>query len=481
MIDSLTLQRFLKATADSLDIPEELRQEATLKYEDIGEWLGAEDSNLRVYSPEIYPQGSFRLGTVVRPIVDADEYDIDFVCRLEVEKEATTQKDLKKMVGDRLRLRSDLARILEPLRRCWRLNYPKQFHMDVLPAIPNIQNPPTGILLTDRELTRWQQSDPKAYAEWFYQRMEVVFEEKALQFAEAIRANVEEIQEWQIKTPLQRSIQLIKRHRDIYFQDDLDNKASSIIVTTLAAKAYRNQRDLFDALSDVLRDMTNFIENRNGRWWVENPVEPDENFADKWNESPEKRKAFLAWIERIRSDFVVASRSLSFSEAVDSLAPRLGPEVRDAARSLQVESKSAATQTAIQVAPLGSISHCQAPLWPLRQQFNASLSGGVYFTKSTRRKLWELTDRSVPKDVWLRFVVKTNAPRPYSVQWQVVNTGREAAEADQLRGDFYRSETNTDNVRWESTRYFGTHWVEAFIIKNGICVARSGRKYVRVR
>ncbi|MCL1595578.1 MAG: hypothetical protein M3132_14620 [Actinomycetia bacterium] len=36
-------------------------------------------------------------------------------------------------------------------------------------------------------------------------------------------------------------------------------------------------------------------------------------------------------------------------------------------------------------------------------------------------------------------------------------------------------------MRWESTAYAGTHWVEAFVIKDGVCVARSGRKYVRVR
>ncbi len=33
----------------------------------------------------------------------------------------------------------------------------------------------------------------------------------------------------------------------------------------------------------------------------------------------------------------------------------------------------------------------------------------------------------------------------------------------------------------EGTQYAGTHWVEASIIKDGICVAKSGRRIVRVR
>jgi hypothetical protein len=28
--------------------------------------------------------------------------------------------------------------------------------------------------------------------------------------------------------------------------------------------------------------------------------------------------------------------------------------------------------------------------------------------------------------------------------------------------------------------YSGVHWVEAFVVKNGYCVARSGRKYVNL-
>ena len=41
--------------------------------------------------------------------------------------------------------------------------------------------------------------------------------------------------------------------------------------------------------------MGEHIENRNGIWWVPNPAHEEENFADKWNEYPERREAFIAW------------------------------------------------------------------------------------------------------------------------------------------------------------------------------------------
>jgi hypothetical protein len=70
-------------------------------------------------------------------------------------------------------------------------------------------------------------------------------------------------------------------------------------------------------------------------------------------------------------------------------------------------------------------------------------------------------------------------PKPYKVYWQVVNTGDEAYRAGQLRGDFYDSSSSGRN-RTESTMYKGTHWVEGFVVKGNICVARTGEFVVNI-
>ena len=134
----------------------------------------------------------------------------------------------------------------------------------------------------------------------------------------------------------------------------------------------------------------------------------------------------------------------------------------------------------IQVPSLGDTQHIQPSLWRVASAYSASVSGSVY-RKLNGRILWPLTDAPVSKNLWLRFKAKTNAPKPYEVHWQIANTGLEAIQARQLRGDFYDSDNGIDGVRWESTAYAGTHLVEAFIIKNGVCVARSGQKQVRIK
>ncbi len=480
------LTEYLAKLAEILDIPEHLHDDAVLKYEDIGEWLAKEDSELRNYAPEIYPQGSFRLGTVIRPISDKDEYDIDLVCHLQIEKEKVTQEELKQMVGCRLKERNDIADILDESRRCWCLEYPLQFHMDVLPSIPNKERVPTGILLTDTDLVKWQKSNPIAYADWFYDRMKVVLQEKRAEFAESMKASIEDVPEWQIKTPLQRAVQLLKRHRDIHFQNDKENRPASILITTLAAHSYQNQGNLYDALIDIVQDMMKYIENRNGQWWVANPVDPDENFADKWNEKPVRRQAFLSWHEKVQVDFARIAEKRTIYEFSESLSPTVGRNISlQAAKALSVDLSEGAIVpviASVQVPALSDSQHCKAPEWPVIPSYKASVKGAVHRRLYSQKKLWNLTERPVPKDVGLKFVVSTNVPPPYEVKWQIVNTGREAAAAGQLRGEFYESESNTNNnVRWESTSYVGTHWIEAFIIKNEVCVARSGTKLVRIR
>ena len=111
-----------------------------------------------------------------------------------------------------------------------------------------------------------------------------------------------------------------------------------------------------------------------------------------------------------------------------------------AAQDLGLSDSSALTVCAsnqIQVPALGDTSHCQRPLWPVQVNYKASISGSVRLRNTLARSYGILTNRPVPKHVWLRFVVETNVPQPYGVKWQVVNTGQEASNAEELRGDFY--------------------------------------------
>lgn len=68
------------------------------------------------------------------------------------------------------------------------------------------------------------------------------------------------------------------------------------------------------------------------------------------------------------------------------------------------------------------------------------------------------------------FIAATNCPRPFDIYWKVRNIGAEAERRDEIRGQITR--TNRDHHN-EHTTFQGNHYVECFLVKNGVCVARD--------
>ncbi len=311
------LSKSLEQFAEDLDIPESKYLEAKKRYEGVGEWLGKDDSPLSIYAPEIYPQGSFCLGTVIKPITNKDEYDVDLVCFLaNLRKQSTSQEQLKKMVGDRLKENDTYKKLLNPEgQRCWTLNYANEFHMDILPAIADEVLRAQGGLLADAVLItdtqkivnkdlEWPKSNPRGYVKWFQSRQEIVFVALRKRLAESEKASVDDIPEYRVKTPLQRTIQILKRHRDIFCaRKKNDCKPISIIITTLAATLYKGQDNVYNAIYDILFGMNENFVKQADKFYIPNPANLGENFADKWNRDPSLPKSFFEWVTDARSVF----------------------------------------------------------------------------------------------------------------------------------------------------------------------------------
>lgn len=66
-------------------------------------------------------------------------------------------------------------------------------------------------------------------------------------------------------------------------------------------------------------------------------------------------------------------------------------------------------------------------------------------------------------------IVENNIPKPYDIYWKVRNVGYEAIRINCIRGQIKKG---IDYLN-ESTNFYGPHYVECYIIKDGICVARD--------
>ncbi len=310
--------KYLHKIAENLDISDSMRDKAIDSYTAVGKWLGdcADDSQVK-----IFPQGSFYLGTVIKPMTDRDEYDIDLVCLLKDKYEAS-EYEIKHLVGDRLKEHKKYSNMLDKKegKRCWTLHY-DEFHMDILPCAPKdetyLEPYLTNVRLTHRissSLYIPKYSNPYKYHEWFEQRMEVRLIEARKEFAAQKQVEISKVPLYKVKTPLQRAVQLLKRHRDITYHNEPKAKKNhapiSIIITTLAAHAYNNEHSVFEALNNILSNMQNYIEVREGEYWIKNPAMTEENFAEKWNSEPIKRIEFMRWLERAKQEILVAPLEL---------------------------------------------------------------------------------------------------------------------------------------------------------------------------
>ncbi|MDD9921475.1 MAG: nucleotidyltransferase [Boseongicola sp.] len=325
---------FLDAMADAIDIPTKLHEKAIDRYNSIGEYFQRPTSGIFDRDPVTYPQGSFLLGTVIRPVGDADEFDLDIVCQVQGSDNELTQEELKQLVGIEVNdyaSANGIAKSPKDGRRCWTIEYSKseKFHMDILPALPNahryrefliekghvglgadVELTENALAITDKEhenyasiTNDWLISNPRGYAAWFRQQQSAEFDRrKSLLVEDRQFASVDEVPDYRVKTPLQRAIQLLKRHRDTMYGDDPD-KPISIIITTLSAQAYSGEQNIGDALRTILTDMDKHIADEGSVRYVRNPVNPEENFADKWEEFPAREKEFHRWLKAAQTDF----------------------------------------------------------------------------------------------------------------------------------------------------------------------------------
>jgi hypothetical protein len=87
-------------------------------------------------------------------------------------------------------------------------------------------------------------------------RADVLLESRAL--AEKV-GKIDELPLYRWKTPLQRAVQILKRHRDVMFEKNPNAKPISIIITTLAALCYSGESDISSTLQNIIVNLQDMM------------------------------------------------------------------------------------------------------------------------------------------------------------------------------------------------------------------------------
>jgi|SRR5690625_1382129 len=357
----------LQEMIEQLDLPKSIEEKVHQRYESLADWFNRKESTLK--NVDIFVQGSFGQGTTIKPIHDGEEYDLDMSCKVNVFdfKSKYTQRELMNMIKAELELYRKKVGInheVEEKRRCLRLNYKDEvpFHLDFVPSVPLEQEKAheynssliksykkdeklaenlskLAVNIPDKESEnyntiskQWHISNQQGYLHWFQTKI-VQDKQKVL------KASIEPIPSYGQKAILQRCIQLFKRHRDTMFYEETmkDCKPISIIITTLAARAYKGEQNIEEALINILNEMPNYINPIVPR--IPNPVKPEEDFTDRWDDPKfahlELERNFYLWLEQAKIDFLQLIDE-KFSGQVKDVLKR-GFSIKMSEESLQKE------------------------------------------------------------------------------------------------------------------------------------------------
>ncbi len=224
-------------------------------------------------------QGSYALGTIIKPVSEFKEYDADLLLYMEYDPRKEPQEYIDE-VYECFRLNANYRDKVHRKTRCVFLDYAGDVHLDIVPCIQG----PTGVqFICNNKTNKFEVTDGTGYREWFNELSRVT------------------------NGHLKRVTRLLK-----YMRDHKGNFAvKSILLTTLIGSMVWDSRDKeeFSSVPNALKIVSNrlndFLQANPTMPRVYNPALPSEDFMRHWTQGNYNnfREKFGIYTGRINDAF----------------------------------------------------------------------------------------------------------------------------------------------------------------------------------
>ena len=131
------------------------------------------DQYVRQALYETFLQGSYVHGTAIRPLGKETEFDVDVCCSLDLDAvpEGTEEpKNLVRWLARRLKKVNAYHGKVSTRPRCVRIDFPGEFHMDVVPLDGDSRRVNNVLQIPNRTVNGWEATNPKGLEEWYRQQ-----------------------------------------------------------------------------------------------------------------------------------------------------------------------------------------------------------------------------------------------------------------------------------------------------------------------
>lgn len=399
---------------------------------------------------DIVPQGSWAHQTIIKPGTNI-EFDADFLVRLKEDPDWTsTPRSYANAVWGALNNDSTYGSMSKQKNRCVAVTYANDCHVDVVTCIVRSDD---SEVIVNREENAFEDTNPVGFTDWIREK--------------------DDLTNGNLRKCL-RLLKYLRDHRAAF-------KLKSVLLTTMVGNVADQWRS-FDAdyykdvpttLVHLVEDLDTWLQSTWSRPSITDPSCSSTSFDHRWTDA--QYTAFKSKIHEIAPKMRAAYDAGTTAESVVAWQAVFGPSFPSSLAARSATTAAASLTKAF-------VASDRAPDEQfIEEQFAVNVTHTVRVEcdiselrrpNSTERRGLRNRAGRVPKQRDLYFeVVHTDVPAPFDVYWKIRNRGGEAATLGALRGEINKDAGRLK--RKETTQYTGHHFVECYIVKDGICVART--------
>lgn len=374
------------------------------------------------------PQGSFAQKTIINPKDAVRGFDADLL--VEFEDRGLGPAELLGAVKETLKASQHHANLVRRRTRCVELDYTGEFHLDVVPGVRDDYGVP---YIANRQTDDWEPTDPDGLTAWMEDH--------------DTRANGHLV-------PAIRLCKFLRDHKG-------RPKVKSVVLTLLLAQQVDSRMttdfpDLPTTLVVLLEDLAESAALYSTPPRLVEPTCGAELRIEDMDWSAFARQV-KSLAERARAALAETSEQKSLALWRKLFGKRFpAPPQRVAKANL-----AAGEMDLLRDFGIPTLIESETVVVTSNVRPTSSSPGG---SLSSFGRL--------PKSRQLKFAIaRTSVVPPFAVYWKVKNVGEEARRLGQLRGEITLDNNGASAYREEHTAYTGDHWVEIYIVKDGICVA----------
>ncbi|WP_294181458.1 cyclic GMP-AMP synthase DncV-like nucleotidyltransferase [uncultured Schumannella sp.] len=410
--------------------------------EAIENFLASGDDDFATHFIDVLPQGSYAHRTIINPVRANDEFDADLLLYIE-EIDGWEAEDYVQELYTVFRSSATYHDMVSRHNRCVRIDYANEFHVDVVPYMERHGQH----YITNRDDNLFELTNPEGYNAWLDERNRLA------------------------NGRLVKVIRLIKYLRD--FKDTFDCK--SVILSILLGNAVDDAAawgdgnlypDVPTALRKIIGDLDDYLQDNETMPSIDDPSEPTENFNHRWEQHlyanfRNKMHQYRGWIDEAFLEEDPEESKVKWRRLFGEKFGTYDTSVKKALEAHVGRQGVVDTEETL------------SERWGIQTQLNPAYRARVTGRLAKRNGFREYELRRngnvAPKNRTIKFQLSHNVPGPVQVYWKVRNTGEEAIAANTIRGQVVLDAGSLR--RSEPTSYRGHHYVEVYVVKNGVCVA----------